>query len=536
MGSTQSTKIKRHQASLAVSVPVDAFDDPPNAIVFFSRPFLLRLEGQQIGKGFMRRFMFRPPEEFLYLSAKDSTREVCVETIPTQSSLMTCHRPGADRVNVRKQINKVAIGHNETITLYGNTAHGKYLHRVQPTITTSNQQQPSLVQKLLGKSISSSSHDTSSRFYFNASPSKVRKDHTLCSEFILKPALRKQATNELRFGDLVSFKDKSSGMYLYITQCGHMILSSSLRSLFSVQNPTLLQLVKIRDMAAAAATAEATTGGSSSITTNMSLEEQLIHQRNNNNQHRTSTDNNTIINELDEDDEDVFLPLVEDPVNTSLWNNMAELPMEVVVRILSYRRNFLGTARLLSKSWKYAAELLIRAIRVNGDFAMFHIPQERVSLVSLVARCTNLEKLRLKNIIELSDEEIKEMSLCTHARLKHVEVGGCTGLTDKTTIEIAQIPHLEYLNLAATGISDESLAIVGCLQHVEVVNLYGCRVTARGIDMCALKTEHSDGLLHLEHLNLRGTVVGKEDVVNLTQRRPSIEVLTGPPKLETVFG
>ena len=207
------------------------------------------------------------------------------------------------------------------------------------------------------------------------------------------------------------------------------------------------------------------------------------------------------------------------------------LPLDLAIRIFEYKPDWIRTARLCCKSWKFAAEKNIRRIRVNGEFCSLETKEERENLIAFVRRCPSLEVLTLRNVMTLDDEDVAKIT--ENRNLVRLILGGCRRLSDRSTREIAnKLGNLNHLNMAFTSITDESLSIVASsVDHLKELNLYNCTgVTVEGIN----RTVH--GLQELEHINLRGTVVDSQLVQPFKRQRPEVVVLTGPASADSIWG
>ena len=208
--------------------------------------------------------------------------------------------------------------------------------------------------------------------------------------------------------------------------------------------------------------------------------------------------------------------------DSAIYDNLQRLPLELVYHILSFKGNWVRTARLVSKNWRAAAEMHIAKIRVNGNWAFLNNEKTRRSMVTFVTRCRYLRSLIFRNIDDLTDEEA--CLLRSNTALIHLSLGGCSNVTDYALCNgICRLGQLRSLNLAATRITDASIAMIAeHLQSLYRLNLYGCKgITAQGV--ARLIT-----MPNLKSVNLRGTNIEKAQTVDLRMRAKKIEVLTGP--------
>lgn len=334
-------------------------------------------------------------------------------------------------------------------------------------------------------------------FQFTVPPSRAREDSTMC-EFVLRRWSAAGGSSKpvaAKFGDVVCLEcHAQAGLYLHVVAgAGGGFELSSKRSGFVLGNPTLSELLRL----------QARGGG---------------------------------------DVEHVAAPTTEDFVSTKeralaidereLWRQVgAALPVDLVRKILEYKPHFVQTARLCCKSWQLAAERQwVRKIRVNGEFYSFDTEQERDALVAFVLRCERAHTLTLRNIIPLSDDNVRR--ICGNKSLRKLLLGGCRSLTDESIKHIAlELPELRMLNMAQTGITDLAFDHLATLQQLQDLNLYHCSsVTAEGINKCT--NDHRS----LLRINLRGTVTHGDAVRRFSQRHPQVELLTGPASTESIFG
>ncbi|KAH9258011.1 hypothetical protein BASA81_003574 [Batrachochytrium salamandrivorans] len=403
-----------------------------------------------------------------YWGANETTSALQLGEI-SPSSLFTFHSRLANPVNYSKQLGEwEMVTFGSVVTIYANVHQGRYLD-----------------------------HHT---FQFAIPPSQAREDSTRC-EFVLRKwgtsgAKKSLAPVVAKFGDVVCLECHSqAGMYLQAMggEEGRFQLSSK-RSGFVLGNPTLSELLRL----------QARGGG-----VGLGIEEEA---------------------------EDI----VEDFVSTKeralartereLWQQVgATLPVDLVRKILEFKPHYVQTARLCCKSWQLAVEReWVRKIRVNGEFYSFDTAQERDALVAFILRCQRAHTLTLRNILPLSDDNVR--LICGNKSLRKLLLGGCRSLTDESVKHISlELPELRMLNLAQTSITDLAFGHLASLHQLQDLNLYHCSsVSAEGIN------KFTNDQLSLLRINLRGTVTHGDAIRRFSQRHPQVELLTGPASAEII--
>eukprot|EP01138_Halocafeteria_seosinensis_P007615 gb/GECG01007783.1/.p1 GENE.gb/GECG01007783.1/~~gb/GECG01007783.1/.p1 ORF type:complete len:672 (+),score=49.52 gb/GECG01007783.1/:1-2016(+) len=262
--------------------------------------------------------------------------------------------------------------------------------------------------------------------------------------------------------------------------------------------------------------------------------------------------------EVDQRAEDSYFEAdVEDRVAVEL---MKRLPESLVQYIFTFRRAWLQTCRLVSKSWRNFAEERVTRISISSSFFGGVSTTRRRAMKpyqGFVSRCHYVKVLVLQGIDPLSEGAAEDLIECKSLRVLSVGVScqlqnalkplwclpvefalslsfqGCSRLGDGFVQRVAETqPYLKTLNLATTLTTDFGLEMIsdGC-HDLESLNLYGCQgITIVGIERLL-------ELPMLKTLNIRGTPLSKEEVEhlrNLAQQR-EITLLVGPKVGDTIY-
>uniref|UniRef100_A0A7S3K5X5 F-box domain-containing protein n=1 Tax=Aureoumbra lagunensis TaxID=44058 RepID=A0A7S3K5X5_9STRA len=145
----------------------------------------------------------------------------------------------------------------------------------------------------------------------------------------------------------------------------------------------------------------------------------------------------------------------------------------------SYRRSNrcimdIRNLRSVTKCLTTAAEKSIISIRINE---LDHLPRksQRLSLISLAARCPRLVELKLRNLETLRDSDLDPLINAQLPLLQVLNLGGCIRLTDQVFDRLAHLSNLIVLNLAHTAVTPQALAYA-CAHfwpRLEDLNIYG---------------------------------------------------------------
>ncbi|KAL1425705.1 hypothetical protein MTO96_018876 [Rhipicephalus appendiculatus] len=68
------------------------------------------------------------------------------------------------------------------------------------------------------------------------------------------------------------------------------------------------------------------------------------------------------------------------------------------------------------------------------------------SLKHIALHCPSLSKLVLRFCEQLDDEALTPI-LRSSSRLRHLDIEGCTNVTDATLLRVAQCPSVKYVNV-----------------------------------------------------------------------------------------
>ena len=410
-----------------------------------------------------------------------------------QSSLITFHGPKAIAHNLNRSEPHVHVEDGARVLIYCNVGKGKYL-----------------------------SGTGGDKLAFTVDPTDAREsDEANASCELIVRRVKGPPGGALGFGEAVCFECAFRRGYFLFALADGRLAAGKKRTSFVLATPSLKQLIQVRDQAAAAA-AVASAGGSTPCAA-LAVPGTLPQ----------------LPRDLDEvlrqdpfafaTEEERREAIVRAERDEALFALVSQLPEELAFHVLFFMPEFLKTSRLVCKAWQRMAECRIHAIRVNGEFANLETPADRAHLVAFIRRCPNLTSLTLRNVTDLVDSEVAD--LFESSKLVRVALGGCSRLSDRTTVSLSKCPMLRHLNLASTAITDASLVMLAqSARHIRFLNLYACRdITPDGVLVC-------HALENLESINLRGTRVLLRDTVEFTRRRPTVGILTGPAVPESIYG
>ncbi len=160
--------------------------------------------------------------------------------------------------------------------------------------------------------------------------------------------------------------------------------------------------------------------------------------------------------------------------------------------------------------------------------------------LALAGACPSLRTLKAPRT-KISDEGIAKLQGLQH--LESLDLGGCTGVTDKGVAPIATLPKLNTLWLSGTGITDAGLGEIAKMSELADVWLYNTKITEAGLKKLRqalpnliMHQNVTFNVNHFERIGTRGELVIISPWGPLPEEASNPDSMVSRPALEYMQG